>query len=226
MVYFLSPGSAGVEGINSATWDIIDVPSEDVNRLLEYANPDSVHPSALQDNAIRRQQGYWLRPDTLPKKVLWAKGTTPTLPDVLFWFAVSPRFKALVEKFEPDVHQFVPVEIFHSRDGAPVATYYWFVVGQRIDSVDRERTTYAWKTSKYGDGHGFWSSRSFNPETLDFAEIPDAKLFFSNRQVEGHHIWHDPHVLTFNNGLCSDAFAEAVLASGMTGVAVTPRDSV
>lgn len=220
MVYFLSPGSTGVEGINSATWDTIDVPSEDVNRLLEYANPDSVHPSALQDDAIRRQQGYWLRPDTLPKKVLWAKGTNPTLPDVLFWFAVSPRFRELVEKFEPEVHQFVPVEIFHSRNSAPVATYYWFIVGQRLDSVDRERTTFVFQEGKIG----LWSDSIANTETWQFTKIPNAKLVFSHALIGDHHIWNDPHVMG-GERLCSDAFAKAMIASGMTGVAATPRDS-
>ena len=226
MVYYLSAGSTGVEGIDSATWDILDVPDDELNRRIEYAEPDEVHPSALQDNALRKEQGYWVKPETLPKKVLWAKGTTPTLPDVLFGFAVSSRFKDLVEDFEPGVHQFVPVEIYHSRAGEPVATYYWFIVGQRLDSVDREHTTFVWKKSKYGDDDGFWSDQTLDKKTFQFTTIKDAELVFSKTQVDGHHIWHDPHVLSFNNGLCSDAFAEALIASGLTGVAATPRESV
>lgn len=225
MVYYLSESGAGIDRYAETDSGVMDVPREGYWRRIEYAEPDAVHPSALQENVSAREQGYWVKPETMPRQYLWANGGKP-LPDVLPGFVVSPRFKALVEQFESNVHQFVPVEMFQSRKGEPVATYYWFIVGQRIDSVDREHTTFIWKPSKYGAGHGFWSSRNLNPETLDFVEIPNPKLVFSNSQVEGHHIWHDPHVLTFNNGLCSDEFAEAFLASGMAGVAVTPRDSV
>ena len=222
MVYYLSAGSAGVESIDSATWDILDVPDDELNRRIEYAEPDEVHPSALQDNALRKEQGYWVKPETLPKKVLWAKGTTPTLPDALFGFAVSSRFKDLVEDYEPGVHQFVPVEIYHSRAGEPVATYYWFIVGQRLDSVDREHTTYILENGI----RDVWVDSRMDTKSWTFEKIPEARLVFNNLQVAGHHIWHDPHVLSFNNGLCSDAFAEAFKANGLTGVAATPRESV
>ncbi len=146
----------------------------------------------------------------------------PAIPDVITWFAVSPRFKDLVEQFEPGVHQFVPVDIYHARKGDPVATYYWFIVGQRIDSVDREKTTYIWEEGV----RGVWVDSLMDKTTWEFEKIPGAKLVFSNSKVAGHHIWHDPHVLSFNNGLCSDEFGEAIIANGMTGVAVTPRESV
>jgi hypothetical protein len=226
MVYYLSASGNGIDRYAETAWDILDVPINDVTGQLRYAEPDKVHPSALREHAQPREQGYWLDADTLPKKMLWGKGSTPDLPDVLPWFVVSPRFRDLVEQFEPGVHQFVPVEIYKSKKGEPVATYYWFIVGQRLDSVDRERTTFMWKAPVDDPGAGYWYDEIYDKTTFSFTPVPNAKMVFSNAQVSGNHIWHDPHLLTFGNGLCSDAFAQALLASGMTGVAATPRESV
>jgi hypothetical protein len=226
MVYYLSASGDGIDRYAETKWDILDVPINDVTGRLRYAHPDEVHPSALKEHVQPREQGYWLDPETLPKQVLWGTGSKPPLPDVLPWFTVSPRFKDLVEQFEPGVHQFVPVDIYQSKKGEAVATYYWFIVGQRLDSVDRERTTFKWRAPKEDPSDGRWISEIMDTTTFEFTPIPNARLVFSNDQVAGHHIWHDPHVLTFGNRLCSDAFAEALLASGMTGVAATPRKSV
>lgn len=139
---------------------------------------------------------------------------------------VSPRFRDLVESFEAGVHQFVPVEIYRKPNGQPVATYYWFIICQRLDSVDREHTTYAWKAPADDPAAGHWASSLFDRQLQRRVEVPNAKLVFSNRQVSGRHIWHDPHVLTFNNGLCSDAFAEAALGGHFRGFDAVPRESV
>ena len=221
MVYYLSASGDGIDRYAEMDNGVMDVPREGYWRRIEYADPDSVHPSALQHNVSAREQGYWVKPETMPKQYLWANGGRP-IPDVLPGFVVSSRFKDLVEDYEPGVHQLVPVEIYHSRGGEPVATYYWLIVGQRLDSVDREHTTYILE-------HGIrdvWVDSRMDTKSWTFEKIPDARLVFNNLQVVGHHIWHDPHVLSFNNGLCSDAFARELLANGLTGLAATPRESV
>ncbi|QDC38262.1 imm11 family protein [Sphingobium fuliginis] len=225
MVYYLSESADGIERYAETESGVFGVPLESYKRQMQYAEPGKVHPSALADNASVREQGYWVKPETMPGKYLWANGDK-AIPDVLPGFVVSPRFKELVERFEPSVHQFVPIDIYKERNGEPVATYYWFIVGQRIDSVDRGQTTFAWKAPAHDPSAGYWTRRIRNTETRKYEEIPDAQLVFSNNKVADRHIWHDPHLLTFGNGLCSDAFAEALLSSGMTGVAATPRDSI
>jgi hypothetical protein len=225
MVYFLSSSGVGIERYAETNQGVMDVPQAGFWKNIQYAEPDKVHPSALRENVAADQQGYWVKPETMPKQYLWSNGSKP-LPDVLPGMVVCPRFRDLVEQFEPGVHQFVPVNIYKSKKGEPVATYYWFIVGQRLDSVDRERTTFMWKAPVDDPAAGYWTSRIRNAETREYSDIPDAKMVFSNNKVAGHHIWHDPHLLTFGSGLCSDTFAEALLASGMSGVAATPRESV
>lgn len=225
MVYYMSESGTGIKRYAEMDQGLLDVPQAGYWRHIKYAEPDKVHPSALRDDVSAREQGYRVDPETMPKQYLWANGSEP-LPDVLPGFVVSPRFKDLVERYEPGVHQFVPIEIYKKRKGEPVATYYWLIVGQRIDSVDREHTTFHWRAPKNDPADGKWIDEIMDVDTFQFTPIPDAKLVFSNKQVEGHHIWHDPHVLVFNNGLISDEFANAIVANAMTGVGVAPRDSI
>jgi hypothetical protein len=220
MIYYLSASGDGIERYAETESGIMDMPQESYWRQIEYAEPHKVHPSAFKESVSAREQGYWIKPETMPKQYLWANGAKP-LPDILPGFVVSPRFKELVEKFEPNVHQFVPVEVYKQRKGEPVATYYWFIVGQRLDSVDRGLTTYAWQDGE----RGLWVDELVDTKTWEFTRIPNARLVYSDAQIGSSHIWHDPHVIG-GDRLCSSALAEAILSSGMTGVAATQRESV
>ena len=195
----------------------------EVNARLEYADPDAVHWRAKKDNVVKSEQGYLLNPETLPKRYLWA---SDDLDEFLPGFVVSPRFRDLVQQFEPGVHQFVPVDICRTPDGPTVATYYWFIICQRVDSVDREHTTFVWKAPMDEPEDGHWARYIFDEKSEDMVEIPNAKIVFSNIQVAGHHVWHDPHLLSYNNGLCSDAFAQAALAQNFAGFDAVHRESV
>ena len=225
MVYYMSESGSGIKRYAELDSDFLDVPQEGYWRHIKYAEPDKVHPSALKENVSAREQGYRIDPETMPKKYLWANGSE-SLPDVLPGFVVSPRFKDLVETFEPGVHQFVPIDIYKERKGVPVAIYYWFIVGHRIVSVYRKSTTYVWVMPDESERGGHWTDYIIERNPLKMTKVDGAKIVFSHRQVDGHHVWHDPHVLTFNNGLISDAFANAIVANGIIGVAVTPRESI
>jgi hypothetical protein len=50
---------------------------------------------------------------------------------------VSARAKALIEQFEPGVHQFLPVE-FVDIDGKHLEDRWFFVVCNRLDTIDRQ----------------------------------------------------------------------------------------
>ena len=223
MVYFLSSSGEGIELYAETEQGVMDVQQEGYWRCIEFAEPDKVHPSALGENKSAQEQGYWVKPETMPKQYLWANGSKP-LPDVLPGMVVCPRFKELVDQFEPGVHQFIPVAIFKAKGEEAVATYYWFIVGQRLDSVDRERTTYMWKAPDDDPQAGHWVDRHFDPATSRMIRLPDASLAFSSDMISGHHIWHDPHLLGQNNPLCSDEVADALQGAGFTGLAITPRE--
>jgi hypothetical protein len=183
---------------------------------MSYANPSEVHPFALHSNTVQMKQGYRVDPATAPKAMLYEDGGR--LPDIISnqqVLVVCDRFRNLVERFEPGLHQFIPVDIFAPGHDGPIGRYHWFVVCQRLDSVDRDETTFKWKLDYTGES-GFWSNR----------DIEDAKLVFSSSKTAGHHIWKDPYVLSLNCGFCSAAFGDAALNEGFAGLNVTPRATV
>lgn len=211
MVYYLScinpyPYSIGMP--------ILDDPKDAPFRTVEYADPDSVHWRAKLPNAVRMKQGYPVKPETVPKRILW-DSTEYEVPDVIHnqqVLCVCEGFRALVEEFEPGVHQLLPVDVFTPASDAPVARYYWLVVGQRVSAVDAEHTTYDWMLD-YTKQDGFWTNND-----------PNAKLVFSTEKIGRHHLWVDPHLIVQNHGFCSNAFGEAALAAGFSGLNVTPLE--
>lgn len=225
MVHYLAATGHGIERYAETDCDFLDASMQSYWRHIEYADPSQVDARGLRENANRREQGYRLKPETLPDKMLWANGERP-LPDILPGFIVSGRFRDVVEQFEPGLHQFVPIDIYRQRLGDVVTTYWWFIVGRRLDSVDRQHTTYAWDGGDPASGTGYWVDSEMDTTTWEFRPIAGARLVFSSERTSGSHIWHDPHLLTFGNGLCSDAFAEAATAAAFTGLAVVPRETV
>ena len=181
---------------------------------IQFSDPDQVGWRGQDANRNKLGMGHRVRPETVPSAITIRSDTYP-LPDVLAHFVVSSKFRDLVERFEPGIHQFIPVDVYLPSRTDPIETYYWFNVGQRLDSVDREHTTYRWDLD-WTKENGFWSKRG----------VSDAKLVLSTARIGAHHIWVDPHVLTFNSGLCSNSFGEAAIAAKLSGLSVTPREEV
>ncbi len=225
MVYYIAATGAGVDQYGETKWDVLDMPASEISRRARYAHPELVPAHALGDDVAKLEQGFWLDPDTLPKKILWESGNRP-VPDVLPRFVVSRRFREGVERFEPGLHQFVPVQVYKARNSDPVEEYYWFIIGQRLDSVDRAHTTYEWRPRKGDENSGSWIKEKIDPESLEFIPIPNAKLVFSLAKTAGHHLWRDPHILTGGDRLCSDEFAAALGKAGLTGVGSRQREAV
>ena len=185
-----------------------------------YASPSDVDEKTLRRDHASCEAGYRMDPDSLPKKVLW-RARNPEPLEVLPGFVVNDRFKALVEDFEPGMHQFVPVEVYRDKKGQPISGYYWFIVCQRAETVDPVRTTCHWN-----EGGRYWSARILDRATLDWHEIPNAKIVYSGALVGSRHLWVDPTVLTHADRLCSDAFARAAQEANFRGLAITERESV
>lgn len=130
---------------------------------------------------------------------------------------VSGRAKALIEEFEPGVHQFFPVT-FVDIDGQHLEDRWFFVICNRLDSVHREKA----------QGILLWRDKIWTP-VQDFLrdmpnEIPDGydtslppKLVFSLEKIGAAKIWSDKHFSAEAAYLSSD-IAEAIRQRRLTGV--------
>lgn len=91
-------------------------------------------------------------PDEAPKRVLLTSGhkAVPHFPAIHHRLGLSPEARALVEAFEPGVHQFLPLEVvrpgrskrpIHRLDGRVLdEPYYLFIPQTILDAVWIERS--------------------------------------------------------------------------------------
>lgn len=199
--------------------EFLDKPNESNFEGVVYEQD----PGTLDLRAVEREflakgntameHGYRVVGTEVPKKLLW-DGGSKAVPELILknCIAVSSRFRDLVERFEPGVHQFFPVAIYKERDGAPVADYFWINVCNRIDSVHDNATTYQKKLDY--EGRPFWSRVGRN----------DAKLVFSREKIGPMHLWVDPNIIGPNHFYVSNAFAEAARAEEFLGLSLSERE--
>ncbi|MEO7691362.1 MAG: DUF1629 domain-containing protein [Sphingomonas sp.] len=221
MVYSIGKGSVfEIEPENQV------IGGEEVWSKLQFLHPEKVDRHAKLPGRSPLGQGYPVVPDSAPKAVLW-KSKSKLPPDYAFGdnsiMLVSSRFRDLVERFEPGVHQFLPVDMYNSKAATePFDCFYWFVVCTLIDSVDPEHTTLTWKgdyTERGSDGlrYGLWY--------FDHSASPPQKAVFSQRAIGDRHLWRDPYY-TRDYVNCSDAFGEAMIAPGLTGFGLRQYEQI
>lgn len=213
-VYETEPDNE-VVGTREGVWD-----------KVEYLHPDSVDKIARARRRSLMSYGYPVVPETAPKAVLW-KSKTKLPPDYAFGnneiMLVSVRFRDLVERFEPGIHQFLPVEMYFSKkDEKPFDTFYWFVCCQLIDSLDPEHTTIPWDgeyEARREDGRR-WGSWQIDAEAQ-----PPQKAVFSLKAIGDRHLWRDPY---FGRGTvnCSNAFGDAVKFTKLNGFALSKDEQI
>lgn len=148
----------------------------------------------------------------------WMGPLDPPIPDFdqATLLNVSGRAKAFIERIEPGVHQFVPVDYFDKNDKFFEKRYFW-VICNRIDSVDRQHTTFILRKGKV------WRSATTLFRRGELQEIPShidpsqpGKLVYNLPAIGNAQVWRDMH----QDGafiLTSDHFAEELRASGLTG---------
>ncbi|MEM7701827.1 MAG: DUF1629 domain-containing protein [Pseudomonadota bacterium] len=130
---------------------------------------------------------------------------------------VSGRAKALIEEFEPDRHQFFPVE-FIDIDGEHLEDRWFFIVCNRLDSVHRDRV----------EGMLLWRDRVWTPIQDFLRDMPDeipagydtdqpTKLVFSLAQIGEAKVWRDKHFSAEAAYLSSD-LTEAIERHDLTGL--------
>lgn len=222
MVY--SIGRVGVHEIEPQHYV---VNSEEAWAKVEYLNPDEVDRHAKARDHLPTGYGYPLAPDSTPKSFVW-KSKKKLPPDYAFGInsvmLVSSRFRDLVEQFEPGIHQFLPVEMYHSEaDAEPFDEFYWFVCCNLIDSLDPENTTYTWRgfyDERMEDGlrRGRWN--------FDQSVEPKQRPVFDLKAINGSHLWRDPYINARTTVYCSNEFGTALSKSGLSGFGLRKFDQV
>lgn len=164
--------------------------------------------------------GRRIKTETLPKRMKWLDRHGHPVPDFDRQHAlnVSARAKALIEQFEPDVHQFVPVE-YIDRASNHLEDRFFLIVGNRIDSLDRDKTTMVLVRSKiWRPARDLVDRPELIPPGTDMNVEP--KMVFSKGQIGGAQMWCDKHL--FNGGpYISNELADAFKRSGMTGLGLS-----
>lgn len=144
-------------------------------------------------------------PAEAPGRVLLESGHK-ALPDFVTIHArlgLSPEARALVEAFEPGVHQFLPVEVVRRRGRKPIhrpdgrvldEPYYLFIPQTILDAVWVERS----KVRVYPTDLGSPWVESFYVGRYD-------GIVLRRRMTEGRHAWrgrfHLPRRLLFSDAL-------------------------
>lgn len=137
------------------------------------------------------------RGDTPPhqNRTLRAERQIPDLYDAYALF-IGAKVKDVIESFEPDVHQFFPIE-FVWEDGSHAADRFWFVPCNRLDTVDRAKTTFEFRNLWFLDGS-------------------KKELVFNRSQIGSHHVWIDKFIVMPTPAI-SEALKAALDAAGITG---------
>jgi hypothetical protein len=119
--------------------------------------------------------------------------------------SVSARLKDLIEKIEPGVHRFFPVEV-QGKDGSPYGRPYWyFVVMQVIDAI-RPGGGVASTSDRPMDGRHSWTLSG--PRDRDHLAV-------NKEVIAGRATWRD--IRLPGGSFISDALLEGMRAQNMTG---------
>lgn len=159
--------------------------------------------------------------DHLPTRMRWKETEGRPMPDFheSHILNVSERGRALIEQFEPGVHQFVPVDFFDNNDNFLEHRHFLFC-GNRIDSVDHNRTTFV--LVNYPKGSSWVNPRTLIrrgkgdliPAHIDPSVTP--KYVFSRAKIGVTHLWVDKYIDESN--WISDDLANEIRDKGLTGI--------
>ena len=143
--------------------------------------------------------GRAVKPEFVPTKVQWGGPKRGRVPETLQgrgMMLVNARFKDIIERFEPGLHQFLPLTLLW-KDDTVAQDMYFFNICSRLDTVDRIATT-----AEFG------SEIMWRPET--------GTIVFSPAQMGNHHIWIDKHI--YYGWFVSDQLHDALVGAKITGI--------
>lgn len=182
----------------------------DAIRLIDDSRDEGGKP-------LVRMSGRAIDPTHVPTRVVWKDRKKQPLADFDGgpFLSVSDRAKALIERFEPGVHQFLPVEFF-DIDGELQEKRWFFICCNRLDTIDREHVRgymllRGWRWRSTQD----WLRDRPDEIPADYDISQPCELVFNKGQIGSAHIWIDKHLTT--GIFVSDEFDVAYDEAGMTG---------
>jgi hypothetical protein len=150
--------------------------------------------------------GRALKPDNIPTQAKRVLHHAQGLSDLYVYNGVhfvSDRFKALVERFEPGVHQFFPMVVMQGKK--QLGTLHYFNICNRIGGLAPDACF-----------------PPFKPEDRMYISsyTPADRIVTSARKTAGFHIWRDKYDFP---AMISDAFAAAMVEEGLVGAKASDR---
>lgn len=160
------------------------------------------------------EQGFRVKKTGLPSKMMVDHKDRQPLDSINHNLTViSTLLAEVIEQFEPETHQCIPLVLHRLGEKEPFAHYYTFNICNRIDSVDAEHTTYEFK-GDYETRAGAWEGG--DPERKK-------KHVFSLKAIGNRHLWRDPHMGFI---YCSDALGKALIDGEFTGLLLRKKKSI
>lgn len=192
MVYGLYVNSGDIYGYDVGS-EMLDGDKSKVRPVDESADGGTQAGDSL------RSFGRHVFTEHLPTRMRWKETEGRPMPDFheSHILNVSERAKALIEQFDPGVHQFVPVDFYDKEDHFLEHRYFLFP-GNRIDSLDHQKTTFVLK--KYPNASAWVSPRNlarFGESNLIPAHIDPntaAKYVFNLEQIGSSNLWVDKYI--------------------------------
>jgi hypothetical protein len=120
---------------------------------------------------------------------------------------VSDRFRAVVQKFEPDMHKFVEINLTICRSAVEDRKYYILFVGQAINATVIERSSIFERPVLSGSG-----------AVLYYEMIEEDYRCLRKELVSGKHLWLDDMFFIFQHLYMSDELFELYKEKEITGM--------
>jgi hypothetical protein len=140
----------------------------------------------------------------VPKAARYRKSyPKPPSPDVFFVdssTAVTGRFKALVEEFEPGVHLFVPIELQYHDGRIMEGDFFFFNCNVDVDCVLTDNKP---EWFRFVDRKGIFAS-----EMPMIQKLTPLEIYLSKPQILGRHLWTGGP-LGWNQLFVSNAFCRS-----------------
>jgi hypothetical protein len=205
-----------VQGMNPhVVLDVVDDNGRPIGNwysLVRYEEGTFDGGAGFQSKSMSR--GIRLDPTTLPSRIRFrCKPRVRPLPDVLEpapQFLATRKFRDIVEALEPGRHQIHPV-IMTWKDGSPTEDRWIVIPTQRLDTADRERTTFVMKSNP-AQGWSWWDDPSREDKS-----VPPGRFVIDPEKVVEKHLWQDKYLM-HQVHFVSDRFRSACESAGVKGI--------